>query len=82
MIKVYTGLHVKYRLFLSEFTETWISSEYFPKMLRLSNVTKIRLLGAEFLNAGGRTGGETYMTKLIVDFRDFATCLRRNKFYV
>jgi len=44
-------------------------------MLRLSNVTKIRLLGAEFLNAGGRTGGETYMTKLIVDFRDFATCL-------
>jgi len=30
---MYIGLHVKYPLFLSEFTETWIFSTYFRKPL-------------------------------------------------
>jgi len=57
-INVYTGRHVMYLLFLSEFIETWISSEDFRKMLRLSKLTKIRPVGAEFFHAGGRMDGQ------------------------
>jgi len=34
MIKMYTGLHVKYLLFLSSFNGTWIFSADFRKMLK------------------------------------------------
>jgi len=34
MIKMYFGLHVKYRLFLFYFDETWIFSTYFRKILK------------------------------------------------
>jgi len=33
---------------------------------------KIRSLGAELFHAGGRTEGQTDVTKLIVAFRNFA----------
>jgi hypothetical protein len=33
---------------------------------------KIRPVGAELLNADGRTDGQTDMTKLIVAFRNFS----------
>ena len=58
MIKVCTGLHVMYNSFFSEFTETWISPEDFRKMLKLSNVMKIRAAGAEFFHAGRRIDGQ------------------------
>ena len=34
MIKLYTGLHVKYSLFLSDFDKTWISSTDFREILK------------------------------------------------
>jgi len=33
LLQMYTGLHVKYPLFLSEFNETWILSTVFRKIL-------------------------------------------------
>jgi len=34
-------------------------------------------LGAELLHAGGRTDGQTDMTKLIVAYRNFANALKK-----
>jgi len=59
MAKKYIGLHVKYRLFLSEFNETWIFSAYFSKLIQTSNFMKIRSVGAEFFHAERRTDGQT-----------------------
>jgi len=36
------------------------------------NFMKIRPVGADLICAGGRAGGQTDMTKLIVSFRSFA----------
>ena len=55
MIKVHTGLHVKYLFFLSEFIEIHWD---FRNMLKLSNVTKIRPFGAEMFHADGRIDGQ------------------------
>jgi len=57
---MYIGLHVQYRLFLSDFNETWIFSTDFRK---------IRPVGAELFHVDGRTDGQTVMTKLTVAFR-------------
>jgi len=65
---MYIGLHVKYRLFLSDFNETRIFSTNFRKKIQISNFMKIRLVAAELFHADGRTD----MTKLIVAYRNFA----------
>jgi hypothetical protein len=43
-----------------------------PKNSQITNFMKISPVGAELLNADGRTDGRTDMTKLIVAFRNFA----------
>jgi hypothetical protein len=61
------GLHVKYPLFLSCFTETSIS---WPDLRKPSNIIfhENHQVGAELFHADGRTD----MTKSIVAFRYFA----------
>ena len=56
---MYIGLYVKYRLFLSDFNETWIFRDSFPKSTQISNLMKIRLVGAELFHADWQTDEET-----------------------
>jgi hypothetical protein len=58
-------------IFFSDFKETLIFLDRVSKNTEISNVTKVRLEGAELLHADGRTDGQTDMTKLIVAFRNF-----------
>jgi flagellar biosynthesis/type III secretory pathway chaperone len=39
---MYIGLHVKYRLYMSDFNKTWILSTDFSKNTQISNLMKIR----------------------------------------
>ena len=61
--KMYIGLHVKYPLFLSDSTKTWIFLAYF-RNIQIWNFMKIRQVGAELCHAERRTGrwtdGETW----------------------
>ena len=75
------GLRVKYRLFLSDFNQTWIFLYRFPKNKQTSNYQKICPPRADLFHAAdrgtdGRTGGQldrrTNVTKLIVAFSNFA----------
>jgi len=60
---MYSGLHVKYPLLLSDFSETYIHS----KNTEISNVMKIRPVGAELFDA------DTWIDMtLIVAFRNLA----------
>jgi len=59
--KMFIGLHVKYRLLLSEFNESWIFSTDIRKILRRQILMKIRPFGAELFHADG----QTEMAKLI-----------------
>jgi hypothetical protein len=52
---VYTGLHVKYPLFLSDFNETLIFSTDFRENLQVSNFMKIRPVGTELFHEDRRT---------------------------
>jgi len=54
---MYIGLYVEYRLFLSDFNETWIFSIIFRKTKYpiLLNFMKIRPVGAELFHADGQT---------------------------
>jgi hypothetical protein len=72
---MYIGLHGKYPIFLSDFNENWIFSTYFHKSTQIWIFIKIRPVGAELFNADRRTD----MTKLIVDFRNFANVLNNKK---
>jgi len=49
---IYTGLHVKSQLFLSDFNQTWILSTFFEKQ---SNIMETRPVGVEMLHADGQT---------------------------
>ena len=62
--KMYIGLHVKYRLLLSDCNENWISFEIFSRNILISNFVKSRPAGAELLHPDGRTA----VTKLILRF--------------
>jgi len=52
---MYIGLHVAYRLLLSDFKEIIIFSTDFSKNLQIPNFIKIRPVGAELFNAHGQT---------------------------
>ena len=54
MMKLCIGLHVKYTLSLSDFSETLICRQIFEKT-GISNFTKICSAGAELFHAEGRT---------------------------
>jgi len=71
---MYTGLHVKYPLFVSDFNETWLYWTCFEKYSNTkfhensssgSQVVPCRLMD-------GQTDRQTDMTKLTVTFRNFA----------
>jgi hypothetical protein len=64
---MYSVLHVKYRLFLSDFNENFIFVTVLKKYSIL-NFVNIRLVGAELYHADGWTDGWTEMTKPIVAF--------------
>ena len=61
IIKICIGLYVKYRLFWSDFNETWTFWKYFLKTPQMPNFIKIRLVGAEFVPRG-LTEGRSAMT--------------------
>jgi len=54
---MYVGLHVEYPLFLPGFNETWITGR-FSKKNQISNVMKIRPVGAQLFHADGRTDAQ------------------------
>ena len=49
-------LHVKYTLFLWDFKDTSIFTTDFRKTTQISNLIKIRSVGAELFHADGRSG--------------------------
>jgi hypothetical protein len=57
--KVCIGLHIKYPLFLSGFSEIWICSTGFRKNAQISNFMKIRTVEAELHHEDGRSDGRT-----------------------
>ena len=65
---MYTGLRVKYPIFMSDVNETWIFSTNFRKNTEISNLIKIFPVAVELFHADRRTD----TTKLIVGFRSFA----------
>jgi hypothetical protein len=66
---LYIGLHVKYPLFLSDCNKTLNFLERFSKNPQMSNLMKIRPVGAELLRV--QTDGRTDMPNLIIAFRNF-----------
>ena len=51
---MYTGLHIKYPLFLPDFNETWIYSTKFREVFKYKILWKSAQLGAELLPEDGR----------------------------
>jgi hypothetical protein len=75
---MHLDLHVEYLLFLSDVNESRIcSTDFRKKKTQVLNFIKVRPVGAEFL-AGRRTDGYTYMTNLIVAFRNFLNAPKLN----
>ena len=76
---MYTGLHVKYPLFLSKFNETCIFSTDSRKIL-ISNSMETRPVEAELLHGACRidtqAGKETDVTKVTVAFHNARTRLK------
>ena len=53
---MYIGLHIKCPLFMSYINGTWIfSTDFWKKIIRISNIVKIHTVGARFFHADGRT---------------------------
>ena len=74
--------YVRYPLFLSDVMEREFSRQIFENT-QISDLLKIHPVAAELFHADGWRDGRTYMTKLIVAFRNFANaskkrCLRKN----
>jgi hypothetical protein len=90
---MYLGLHVKYPLFLSDFKSNLNFLDRVWKNIQISNLMKIRSVGAGLSHADGQTTGgqrerererqdgwtdiQTDMTKLIVGFRNFANAPKK-----
>jgi hypothetical protein len=70
---MYTRLHAKYLLFLSNFNETLNFRGRFPKNIQISNFMKIRPVGAELFHAVRRTD----TTQLTVAFRNIANATKK-----
>ena len=69
---MHTGLHIKYRLFLSDFNETWILSTDFRKILKIY-LMKIPPVGAELFHVDGRR----HMKEPISAFRNFVNATKK-----
>jgi len=65
-----SGFHVLCPLFLSNFNENWIFSTVFRKILKYQIWSKSSSVSR--VVPCGQTDGGTGITKLIVDFIDFA----------
>jgi hypothetical protein len=70
MTKISSHFHVKYPLFLSEFTETWIPQHIFEKYTNIK-FNEIPSNGRRVV-PWGQTDCRTDMTKLIFVFQNFA----------
>jgi hypothetical protein len=68
------GFRVKYRLFLSDFNDTWIFSTDFQK--KIIKFLKIPPSGSRIIPCG-RIDRQTDMTKLIIAFLNFAKAPNR-----
>jgi hypothetical protein len=75
---MYTDIHVRYPLFLSDINETWIFSTDFRKILKYEISRKSVKWEP---NCGMRSDRQTDMTKLIMAFRILPKRLR-NKFWI
>ena len=75
---MYTGLHVTYPLFVSDYNET-DSLHRFSKNVPISNFMKIRPVGAEWFHSDGRK--QTDMTMLIIAFSNFANSPKNSTFW-
>jgi hypothetical protein len=70
--KMYIGIHVKYRLFLSDFDETWnFSTDFLKKKKTLKYQISWKSVQWE-PSFSMRKDRRTDMTKIIVDFRNSA----------
>ena len=69
---MYKGIRGKHPLFLLDTNDTWIFSRL-SKSAQISNVTKIRPVGADLSHADSQTD----TTKLMVAFRNFSTAPKR-----
>ena len=70
MIEMYVGLHVKYPLFSSDCSETWILSTDFGTNTQIQNFMEIRPVGTEFC-------ADVDVTKLRVAFRSYANATKK-----
>jgi len=77
LLKMYIGLHVKYRLFLSDFNETWIF------WADLWNIFKYQISWKSIQwepSCSMRTDRRTDMTKLILASRNFVRAPKNGRF--
>jgi len=74
---MYTGLHVKYPLFLSDLIQIKFSQKIFEKT-QITKIMKIHLVGAELFHAN-KPDRPKDMTKLIVAFRNSANVPKNDK---
>ena len=70
--KIWIALHVKYRLFLSDFNESWTFSSDFSKNTQISSLIEIHPVGAELFHVDRKRDRQTDMMKLIVAFHSSA----------
>ena len=65
---MYIGLRVKYRLYLSDFNETWIFSTYFRQIFKYQIACKsVQWETSCSMN----TDGQTDITKVVIAFPNF-----------
>jgi hypothetical protein len=77
---MYFGLHVKCPLFLSDFNKIWISWTDFPRILKYHISWKsVDLDPCCYMRTQGLT--DTYVTKLIVVFRNFVKAPKSDSSY-